>query len=160
MIAIVGSSFVAILVVAALGLAVAQSGQGGLGTSSNLRTIATFHGSGDGKTAHFHTSGSWVLAWSCKPSVDGASAPFGFTITVNTPDNHILGTKVLDTHCDAFSTHGTVRVRQTGEQWLSVGTGGVGGPWTLSVEVAGGDARVLVPPKLLTAGRRSPGTYP
>jgi hypothetical protein len=105
------------------------------GTSSPAQILATFTGSGDGQTAQFNTTGPWVLAWSCSPTIDGASSPYDLTIHVFTPEHHFIGTGILDIQCTTYDYQGTVGVRVTGDQWLNIGTGGVDGPWTLQVEL-------------------------
>jgi hypothetical protein len=128
--------------------------------SSSTQTLATFTGSGDDTTAHFTTSGSWVLAWTCDPYVNGASAPYALTIHDNTPDDFIIGTGVMDTQCAPGDAQGTVGVRQSGEQWLTVGTGGVNGPWTLKVQVPQGKQAALQPTPTLTPVTPPPPSTP
>src|SRR5262245_50306854 len=119
---------------------------------TGLRTIATFQGTGTRDTAPFRTGGPWFLVWACGPEVRDAPAPFGFTISVKTQDDYLFGTKVLDTLCVPGSTDGTVAVHQTGEQWLTVETGRVGGTWSFTVEVAADDTNAgLLPTPLPTA---------
>ena len=89
--------------------------------------IVEFTGAGDGETKPFITSGSWVLTWSCDPTVGGAPAPFPLTITVATPDDPLIGPQPLDTTCTTDNMYGSVGVHVSGEQWLIVGTGGEGG---------------------------------
>lgn len=138
-----------VLAVVALGgmLLLGGCGTGGTSHPSSppLRTVATFQGTGSGQTMHFRTSGSWVLAWTCNPYVDGVPAPYGLTIAIDTPDNYIVGDIVLDTQCEDGTTHGTIGIRQSGEQWISVGVGGSEGPWTLTVQVAASEQGVLLP---------------
>jgi hypothetical protein len=108
---------------------------GGCGSgSASLRTLTTFTGSGNRVTAHFVTSRPWVLSWTCDPTVSGVETPFPVTVSVMN-GGLLPAAQPLDTTCQAGSTQGTVGVRESGEQWLIVGTGGNGGNWTLTIEV-------------------------
>jgi hypothetical protein len=147
-----------ILCLLALGGCTAGAGSS---SSTSLRTVATFQSSGDGETARFVTNGDWALAWSCNPDVVGAPAPYSLTIHDETPDNSFFGLGVLDTVCAAGATQGTVGVRQSGEQWLRIGTGGRDGPWTLTVEVTASDtSAALLPTPLPTATSLPPTPLP
>ncbi len=138
---------------------------GGCGIGSaptlTLRTLATFQSSGDATTVLFTTRSAWVLAWTCDPYVQGVVAPYSLTVTVKTPSDNVLGTHALDTECNADNMHGNVGVRQTGEQWLTIGTGGTAGPWTVTVEVAASDTSAeVLPTPLPTPGPPTPTPLP
>ena len=140
------------LVIAALGWVFTLGGcgteapsQASQSSSPSLRTVAMFQSTDSDQAPHFRTSGPWVLGWTCNPYVDGVLAPYGLTIAIDTPDNYIVGDIVLDTECKEGNTQGTIGIRHSGEQWISVGTGGSKGPWTLTVQVAAGEQGVLLP---------------
>jgi hypothetical protein len=119
---------------------------GGCGSgSASLRTLTTFTGSGNRVTAHFVTSRPWVLSWTCDPTVYGVETPFPVTVSVMN-GGLLPAAQPLDTTCQAGSTQGTVGVRESGEQWLIVGTGGNGGNWTLTIEVPESDTSAAVLP--------------
>src|SRR5258708_37644258 len=119
---------------------------GGCGSgSASLRTLTTFTGSGDGATAHFSTSGAWVLSWTCNSTVYGVETPFPLTVSVMN-GGLLTAAQPLDTTCQKGNAQGTVGVRETGEQWLIVGTGGNGGDWTLTIGVPESDTPAAVPP--------------